>query len=242
MMTGMILAAGRGTRMKHITEQIPKALVEVGGRTMLERTAVRLIQAGVTRLVINVHHHADQIRQFVQDRNGFGAQVLISDESDALLDTGGALKRAAELIGRDAGPFVLHNVDVLTDIDLGGLYRAHTASGALATLAVMRRDSSRYLLASPAGDLCGRGNRAAGTQECPVGSVREATPVGFCGIHIISPQIFGLMPEAEAFPLIDLYMQLLGRGYRIATQNVDGALWMDIGSPERLERARGLMG
>ena len=142
-MDGMILAAGLGTRLRPITDRIPKALVEVEGTPMLERVAHRLIHAGVDRLVINVHHHADKVRRFVRDE-GFGVDMRISEEPDAALETGGGLLHAREHFRRDA-PFFLHNVDVVSEIPLGDMYAAHMERAPLATLAVSDRESSRGL-------------------------------------------------------------------------------------------------
>jgi NDP-sugar pyrophosphorylase family protein len=233
----MIFAAGLGTRLRPLTDSIPKALVEVGGIPMLERVARRLIDAGATRLIINAHHHADQVKRFVAERDGFGVETLISDESETLLDTGGGLLRAAPLFRREA-PFILHNGDVLSDFDLGAFYRAHTEGDALATLAVNHRAITRYLAFDEAGYLCGYGNSATGFEETarePQGTVER---VGFCGIHVISPDIFDLITEHGVFSIIPLYLRLSAQGHRIAPHAIDGATWIDIGKPDQLEKAR----
>lgn len=234
----MIFAAGLGTRLRPLTDTIPKALIEVGGVPMLERVALRLIEAGATRLIVNAHHHAGRIHEFVRERNWFGIETIISDESEMLLDTGGGLKFASRHFHRDA-PFLLYNADVLSDFDLREFYREQSEKGALATLATMERPGSRYLLFDSAG-LCGYGNSDRGL-------VVEARPVtgdllrlGFCGVHVISPRIFELIEEEGVFSIITLYMRLVSQGERIEPFRIDGSLWIDIGKPESLEYARSL--
>jgi NDP-sugar pyrophosphorylase family protein len=241
-MDAMIFAAGLGTRLRPLTDTLPKALVEIAGVTMLELVARRLVDAGATRLIVNAHHHAAQLAAFIASRDGFGVETVISDESDLLLDTGGGLKRAVPLF-RKKSPLVLHNVDIVTDIDLRALYRAHGESNALVTLAVMVRPSSRYLTFDAEGSLCGYGNTATGYEEwarAPVGKVER---LGFCGIHVADPAILGMIEEEGKFSIIyPLYMRLIREGARIAAHRVDGALWIDIGSHEQLDRARRMFG
>jgi MurNAc alpha-1-phosphate uridylyltransferase len=236
-MDAMILAAGLGTRLKPITETIPKALVEVGGVPMLERVARRLIAAGATRLIVNVHHHPEQVVDFVRSREGFGVETLISDESGDLLETGGALAKAAPLISREA-PFFLHNVDVMTDIDLDGMYAEHRRTTPLATLAVMQRESTRYLLFDEEQSLCGFGNATTGLHREARPPVGSTSRLGFSGVHVLSPRILDLITETGAFSIITLYMRLVSEGERILAHRVDTAAWIDIGRPEQLEMAR----
>lgn len=235
-MDAMILAAGVGSRLGRITADTPKALVTVAGVPVLEHVARRLIAAGADRLIINVHHHADQIVEFVRGRDGFGVEVVFSHEPDAPLETGGGLWHAAPWFRRDR-PFFLHNVDVLSEIDLQTLYRAHERSAGLATLAMHERRSSRYLLFDDAG-LCGRNDTRTGD----VTYAREVrgTPhqLAFCGIHVISPELLDRITERGAFSIIDLYLRLAGEGASIGVFDASGSLWLEIGSPERLEQAR----
>jgi NDP-sugar pyrophosphorylase family protein len=236
-MDAMILAAGLGTRLKPITETIPKALVEVGGVPMLQRVAERLIAAGATRLIVNIHHHPEQVIDFIRSRDGFGIETLVSDESGELLETGGALRKAAPLFRRDA-PFILHNVDVMTDIDLRAMYAEHLAHDPLATLAVMQRDATRYLLFDSEGSLCGFGNVATELHRewrTPVG---ETSRLGFSGVHVIAPRMLDMITETGAFSIINLYMRLVGDGETIRAHRVDASAWIDIGRPEQLELAR----
>jgi N-acetyl-alpha-D-muramate 1-phosphate uridylyltransferase len=237
-MDAMIFAAGLGTRLRPLTDTTPKALIDIGGRPILERVARRLIAAGATRLIVNVHHHAEQIRRFLGEHDGFGVEWFVSDESELLLDTGGGLKAAGRYFRRD-GPFLLHNGDIYTDIDLSALYHVHTLD-AVATLAVMNRDTTRHLLFDDDGMLVGAGNTANGYERRAREPRGSAHPLGFCGIHVISPRIFDMITEEGVFSIIDLYMRLAGSGERIAAHRVDDALWIDIGKPEQLERARHL--
>lgn len=235
-MDAMILAAGVGSRLGEITKGLPKALVPVAGIPVIERVAQRLILAGADRLIINVHHHAPQIVAYVEERHGFGVDVVFSHEVDAPLETGGGLRHAAAHFRRDA-PFFLHNVDVLSEIDLGALYAQHVASGALATLAVNQRSSSRLLLFSE-GCLCGRLDRrgvARAELHAPFGDIVEA--LAFAGVHVISPALPGLLSERGAFSIIDAYLRLAGAGHGIAPYDIGDALWLEIGNPERLAAA-----
>ncbi|HVK39305.1 MAG TPA: nucleotidyltransferase family protein [Candidatus Kapabacteria bacterium] len=236
-MDAMILAAGLGTRLRPITEEIPKALVEVGGVPMLQLVAERLIDAGATRLVVNIHHHPQQVIDFIRAHDGFGVETVVSDESGDLLETGGALLKAAPLLRRDA-PFFLHNVDVMTDIDLESMVAGHVAHDPLATLAVMQREAKRYLLFDEEQNLCGFGNAETGLHRearPPVGATER---LGFSGVHVLSPRILGMITETGAFSIIPMYMRLVSEGHSIRAHRVDTSAWIDIGRPEQLEQAR----
>jgi N-acetyl-alpha-D-muramate 1-phosphate uridylyltransferase len=238
-MDAMILAAGLGTRLGDITQDTPKALVDVAGATPLDRIARRLVDAGADRLIINVHHHADRIMEHVRSRGGYGVDVLFSPERDAPLETGGGLLHAAPLF-RLTAPFFLHNVDVLTTADLPALYAAHVASGALATLAVNQRRTSRYLLFDN-GALCGRLRLSPGETAPPAdGDGRRC--FAFAGVHVISPELLGRVAERGAFSIIDAYLRLATAGERIACHDISDAEWLEIGTPERLEAARRALG
>lgn len=234
----MLLAAGLGTRLRPLTDDIPKALVPVGGVPMLERIALRLIAAGADRLVINLHHLGDAIREYVEGRDGWGVEVVFSLEPDRPLETGGGLHNAAPLLRRDR-PFFLHNTDILTDLPLGKMYDAHLASGADATLAVMRRDTSRWFLFDELG-LLGRADRKKDLRilaRAPVGEVRD---LAFGGIHVISPTFLDHLPDAGAFSILDPYLELVGAGGRILPFRMDDFEWLDIGNPDALEAADAL--
>ncbi|MBW3553639.1 MAG: NTP transferase domain-containing protein [Gemmatimonadetes bacterium] len=235
----MILAAGYGSRLRPLTDRLPKALVEVGGVTMLERIARNLVAAGADRLIVNVHHHSEQIRRFIEERDGFGVETLVSEERDAPLETGGGVAAAAVHFRR-AAPFFLHNVDIISGLDLAAMYRAHAASGPLATLAVSGRPSSRLLRFDRMG--------LQGRVDTRDGGVEEARPArgptwdrAFAGVHVLSPEIFDLLEESGAYSIMAPYMRLAGAGYRIEPYDTGNALWLEIGNPERLSRARAEM-
>ena len=233
----MILAAGLGTRLRPLTDRVPKALVEVAGTPMLERVARRLIAAGVDRLVINVHHHADAVRRFLEAREGFGVDVRISPEREAALETGGGLLQAREHFRGDR-PFFLHNVDVISEAPLEALYRGHVeAGGRLATLAVSDRDSSRLLRFDDHG-LQGRVDRRTDTVEEARPATGPTRDLAFAGIHVVSPEWFDLVEERGAFSIIGPYLRLAGSGRRVAPFHIGSARWLEIGTLERLERAR----
>lgn len=240
-MDGMILAAGLGTRLRPLTDAVPKALVEVAGVPMLERVARRLVDAGVDRLVINVHHHADAVRRFIEERDGFGVDVRVSAEPDAPLETGGGVLHAREHFRGDR-PFFLHNVDVISEAPLAAMYRAHAEDGdRLATLAVSDRDSSRLLRFDDHG-LQARVDRRDDTVDAARPATGPIRDLAFAGIHVVSPGLFDLMEERGAFSIIGPYLRLAGSGRRIAPFHIGSALWLEIGTMERLERARRALG
>ncbi len=232
----IILAAGLGTRLGELTQGMPKALVPVGGVPMLQQVAERLIGAGVQRLVINAHHHADQLEAFVRERNGFGVDTMVSREEEQPLETGGGIQQAATHL-RSGAPFFIHNADILSEIPLGTLYDDHRATQALATVAVMERKASRALLFDDLG-LCGRIDDRRGIDvrvRRPVGAVRR---LAFAGIHVASPELPGLITEAGVFSILVPYLRLAAEGYRILPFRADAYPWADIGKPDQLEAAR----
>ncbi len=233
-MKAMVLAAGVGSRLRPLTDTMPKALIEVGGIPMIEHVIRRLQAAGVTELVVNLHHLGDRIEAFLAARRFFGLRVAFTREPE-LLDTGGGLKNAAWFFD-DGRPFFLHNVDVLSEIDLPGLLGWHERAGGLATLAVQPRSSPRQLLFDKAGLLCGhetpRGVEWAGAP------VRGAERLAFAGIHVIDPVLLTRMTEGGSFPITRTYLRLAGEGERIVAYRADGTYWQDIGSPETLDAAR----
>jgi NDP-sugar pyrophosphorylase family protein len=232
-MKAMIFAAGRGTRLKPLTDTRPKALVEVGGVTLLELTLRRLALAGVTEAVINLHHHGEQIPAFVEKHGRFGLRRIDYSPEPELLDTGGGLKEAAWFFD-DGQPFLVHNVDVLSDIDLRALATAHRQTGALATLAAMPRTTTRPLFFDTANRLVGHRSPTTGDTfvRAPQG---QAAPLGFCGIQMVSPKIFEKVTESGVFPIIACYLRLAGADEAIFAHRVDGAKWRDCGRPEDLK-------
>ncbi len=241
-MKAMILAAGLGTRLRPLTNDRPKALVELAGRTLLEITIARLRAAGVTEVIVNTHHYSDLMEESLQSQKK-NMRIEISPEP-ILLDTGGGLKNAAWFFlksdpvpGPESGqPFILHNVDVLSTIDLARMLRLHAEQGALGTLALQDRPTSRYLLFDEDGHLCGRRARLTGTPEL-VRSATNPQALAFSGIHIISPQIFSKLTETGAFSIIDAYLRLAAEGETIAAFRADEYYWRDLGRPEHIEQA-----
>jgi NDP-sugar pyrophosphorylase family protein len=231
----MILAAGRGTRLRPLTETTPKTLIEVGGKTLLEWVARRLVAAGADRLIVNAHEHADRIERHLAELE-LGVEVLLSREVERPLETGGGVLHAAGLFRRN-GTFLVHNGDVISEIDLAGLLDAHRNRGALASLAVHERETSRFLLFDGEG-LFGRENVSDGRREtvrAPRGAVRR---LAFAGIHAIEPRFLDLVSERGVFSILDPYLRLSAAGERIDAHDVTGATWLEIGTPERLEAAR----
>ncbi|HAH31354.1 MAG TPA: nucleotidyltransferase [Elusimicrobia bacterium] len=228
-MKAMILAAGRGTRLKPLTDNVPKALVEVGGISMLEIVIRRLIRAGADSLVINVHHLHHKILAFLAEKKYFGLPIDISPEIYFPLETGGGLKKAACFFD-DGKPFFMHNSDVFTDMDLSALYDAHVASGALATLAVKKRPSTRQLLFDDGLNLKGRLEQGADSGAL--------TPLAFSGVQVLSPDIFEKMTESGVFSITDVYLRLAAEGGKITGFRNDACYWQDIGSMEKLESVR----
>ena len=236
-MKAMVLAAGLGTRLRPLTDHRPKALVEVSGRTMLEITLTRLEEFGISEVIINVHHFAGMVAEFLKSKNNFGMRIEISRENDLLLDTGGGLKRAAQFFLEDASerdePFILHNVDVISTIDLNRMVQSHRENQALATLAVQDRDSSRYLLFDDALRLCGRqiGRDATADVVRPAARLQA---LAFCGIHIVSPRLLPMITEQGVFSIIDVYLRLAAKKETIAAFRADGCYWRDLGKPEQI--------
>jgi len=238
-MKAMILAAGLGTRLRPLTNDRPKALVEVGGRTLLEITLARLSDFGVREVILNVHHFADMVVDYLRKNNNYGMRIEISREEE-LLDTGGGLKKAGwffleDSAGRDE-PFILHNVDVISTIDLHRMAQFHREHKALATLAVQERTTSRYLLFDDLLELCGRRSGHDGVPEL-VRNCQHVEALAFAGVHVISPRIFDRMTEDGIFSIIPTYLRLAGQGETIACFRADEYDWHDLGRPENIAKA-----
>jgi mannose-1-phosphate guanylyltransferase len=237
-MKAMILAAGLGTRLRPLTNDRPKALVEVAGRTLLEITLTRLSTVGVREVIVNVHHFADQVVSYLKAHNNFGMHIEISREEE-LLDTGGGLKKAGWFLrdaeGRDE-PFLLHNVDVISTIDLSRMVNVHRENDALVTLATQKRETSRYLLFNEELELCGR--KAGRDKEVEiVRSSGHLQPLAFSGIHVISPRLLDKISEDGAFSIIASYLRLAGDDERIQGFCADEYYWRDLGKLHDLEQA-----
>jgi NDP-sugar pyrophosphorylase family protein len=240
-MKAMILAAGLGTRLRPLTDNRPKALVEIAGRTLLEIILCRLQSFRIREVIINTHHFADMVVEYLKKNANFGMRIEISHE-ETLLDTGGGLKKAAWFFLEDRGhmeePFLLHNVDVISTIDLERMVQFHREHKALATLAVQKRETSRYLLFDEQGQLCGR---QAGRDKAPQ-MARPCQPVqalAFSGVHIISPRLLSLMTEQGAFSIVQTYLRLAGQGEKILAFRGDEYYWRDLGRPENVAQAEG---
>ena len=238
-MKAMVLAAGLGTRLRPLTNDRPKALVEIAGRTLLEITLARLRTFGIREVIVNVHHFADLVIGYLKAHDTFGMRIEVSRE-DVLLDTGGGLKKAGWFFLEDSSrgdePFLLHNVDVISTIDFGQMVQTHTANRALATLAVQKRESSRQLLFEEHQQLCGR--RAGHDKEPEIARpAPRLEPLAFSGIHVISPRIFPLMKEEGSFSIIDSYLRLAASGGTIAAFRADEYYWRDLGKPGDLKQA-----
>lgn len=242
-MKAMVLAAGLGTRLRPLTDDRPKALVEVDGRTLLEITLSRLRSFGIHDVIVNVHHFAEKVIAFLKEQKNFGLRIEVSREN-VLLDTGGGLKKAGWFFLEHADaptepkeePFILHNVDVVSTIDLERMVQFHRDNQALATLAVQQRETSRYLLFDEQLQLCGR---RIGREAKPeiVRAAPKTEALAFSGIHVISPRFLKLMKEEGVFSIIDSYLRLAGIGERIIAFRADDYYWRDLGKPADLQQA-----
>jgi NDP-sugar pyrophosphorylase family protein len=237
-MKAMVLAAGLGTRLGPLTRERPKALVEVAGHTLLEIVLERLRTFGIHEVIVNVHHFAEQIVDYLAAHQNFGMSIAISRE-EVLLDTGGGLKKAGWFFRASATggePFLVHNVDVISTIDFDRMVRFHGAHDALATLAVQKRKTSRYLLFDDKYRLCGRRSEPSEARELvrPAGQVEE---LAFSGIHVISPRFLPLMSEQGACSIIACFMRLAAQGENILAFRADEYYWRDLGKPENIAQA-----
>src|SRR5450432_614967 len=241
-MKAMILAAGLGTRLKPFTDRHPKALALVNGKTLLQRNIEYLAGFGIKEVIVNVHHFADQVKKFIEKNKAFGSNITLSDESDAILETGGGLKKAGWFFTGSKHPFVVINVDVLTDMDLGEMIDQHNKLQPLATLAVTSRKTSRYFLFDEMPNLCGWKNEKTGEQKIS----REANSFSekaFSGIHVISPKIFplikmGALPAGtkDKFSMVDVYLEL-AKTQTITAYDHSNTKFVDVGKPESITKA-----
>jgi NDP-sugar pyrophosphorylase family protein len=237
-MKAIIFAAGKGTRLKPFTDTIPKALVEINGVTLLETTIKKLILFGFNEIIINVHHFADQVIEFLKEKNNFGIRIEISDERDLLLDTGGGLKKASKFFD-DNKPFLAHNVDIISNVNLKDMYEFHINSNVLATVAVKDRESQRYFLFNEAGILSGWGNTKTNEEIITRPKSTPLTKLAFSGIHVINPAIFSLMPEENVFSITNFYLNLSCL-HNINAYKHDETFWIDLGKVENLKYFTGM--
>lgn len=238
-MEALIFAAGLGTRLKEFTHDKPKALVLLAGKPLIQHTIEHLINFGITHIIINVHHFADQVIEFIESNHSFGIQIDISDERELLLDTGGGLKKAGRFFNGNE-PILIYNVDVISNLDVNNLLEFHKRSMALATLVVRQRETSRYLMFNPDMFLTGWKNFSSGeTIVSREDLFAESRPLAFSGIHIIEPKILDLITEEGKFPIMDLYLRL-AKDHPIKAYIDQSELWMDLGKPAQLAEAEKL--
>ncbi len=239
-MKAMIFAAGLGTRLKPYTQTMPKALVPVAGVPMLEILIRHLQRNGINDILINVHHFAGQVIEFIRQNNNFDANIIISNEEDLLLDTGGGLKKAAWFFN-DRQPFLVQNVDVISDVSYSNMLDFHKSNSALATLAVCSRETSRYFLFDEQMQLCGWENTQTAEIRMARPDIQNLTKNAFSGVHIIDPSIFELMDKDGKFSIVDTYLGLAATnkimGYKHNPDN-----WVDMGKPQELIKAEIILG
>lgn len=239
-MKAFILAAGLGTRLKPITDSKPKALVEINGIPLIELLIRKLINSGFNSIIINVHHFADQVVDFVKSKNSFGIEIQFSDERNLLLDTGGGLKNVRWFFNDDK-PFLIHNVDALTDIDLFKMFNHHLKEKSIATLAVQKRISSRYFYFDEQATLCGWINEKSNEQKIVRESIGELKKFAFSGIQFAEPMIFDFMLSSKVFSLVDLYLSIASK-QRITYFDHTDSLFLDLGKKENLIEAERIIG
>jgi MurNAc alpha-1-phosphate uridylyltransferase len=237
-MHAIIFCAGLGTRFKPWTDKHPKALAIVNGKSLLERNVKYLQQFGITDITVNVHHFAGQIEAAINNANGWGSEIRISDERDEVLETGGGLLKAAPLLGDE--DFVALNVDILTDLDLTAMINAHKTHAALATLAVSKRKTSRYFLFDERNFLSGWRNTATGEEKI---SRHQTSFVekAFSGLHIISPRLFRMITQRGKFSIVDVYLELSVSNPIIGFDHT-GSKLIDVGKPEAIQTAEAMFG
>lgn len=238
-MKAMVFAAGLGTRLKPLTNTMPKALVLLNGVPMLERVIKNIIACGITQVVVNIHHFGDQIIQFLNEKNNFGINIAISDERDQLLDTGGGILRAQSLLDGDE-PFLVHNADIFTDLDLRSIINHHLVSGADATLLVKQRTTQRYLVFDQQNRMQGWTNIATGEVK-PASLTIDASKhlMAFGGVHVISPIVFAPLKQHATEPKFSIMPFYIDNCQKLNIQgfNPTGYNWFDIGKMETLQQA-----
>jgi NDP-sugar pyrophosphorylase family protein len=233
-----ILAAGLGTRLRPITDSMPKALVEIKGIPLLEILLKKLSRFNAVHIIINVHHFGSQVIGFLKQNNNFGLNIEISDEREQLLDTGGGLKKASLLLKEEN--FLIHNVDILTSLDLSSLFNFHTSNGCIATLAVQKRSSSRYFLFDEDKVLCGWENIKTGEKRItrvPRGALRQ---MAFSGIHAGNRELFSLMPATPVFSIVDFYLSI-AEYHQITYFDHSETSFIDLGKKENLTEAADIL-
>jgi MurNAc alpha-1-phosphate uridylyltransferase len=233
---GMIFAAGLGTRFKPWTDTHPKALAVINGKSLLQRNVEYLQRYGITDVVVNVHHFSDQLIQAIRQNNGWGSLITISDETDAVLETGGGLKKAMPLL--TAQTIVIINADILTDLHLQHMLQQHQQQQSLATLAVTDRTTSRYFLFNDVGVLCGWRNTKTGEERISR-EVNSLLPKAFSGIHVIDRRMLPMIRQEGKFSMVDVYLDLAHTEH-IRAFDHSGSKFIDVGKPESVAIAEDL--
>jgi NDP-sugar pyrophosphorylase family protein len=236
-MKAMIFAAGMGKRLGCITESIPKALVDINGKTALQMAVEKCTYYGFGDIIINVHHFADMVEEEVRRLKKMGFMITVSDERDKLLENGGGLYKARNFFNKE--PFLLYNVDIVSDLDLANLYKTHCEKKGIATLAVRHRLGKRFLLIDKSAILRGWRNIETGDQILTSDISEGLSEIAFSSMHIADPEIFNYMKEG-IFTLITLYLEI-ARDHDIYTLNHDEGYWFDIGTPDKLESVRNFL-
>lgn len=236
----MIFAAGLGTRLKPLTDTMPKALVRIGGEPLIKHVILRLKEAGFQRIVVNVHHFAQQIIDYLEENEHFGLDIRISDETEQLLETGGGIKKARDLFDPHS-PVLIHNVDILSNVDLTAFYDHACTSGAEATLLVSERQTKRYLLFDAEYRLVGWTNKETGEVKSPHNWVKDELQslqmLAFSGIHVFSPSLFPMMDQwPDRFPIIDFYLKACAT-HPLSGYVADNLLMIDVGKLDSLQQA-----
>lgn len=234
-MKAFILAAGLGTRLKPLTDFKPKALIELNGIPLIEIIIKRLIKYDFKEIIINVHHYADQIIKFLEKNNYFNIEIKISDERELLLDTGGGLKKASWFFD-DNQPFLIHNVDIISNINLKEFYEYHKSQNSVITIAVQKRNSSRYFLFDSENYLCGWENIKTGEVKIVRNPSGPISKYAFSGIHTVTPIVFKNFPDKDVFSIIDFYLALASK-YKISFYEHNNNFFFDLGKKENLIEA-----
>lgn len=235
----MIFAAGLGTRMKPLTDTMPKALVPVSGVPLLEIVIRRLIFFGIKDIIVNVHYMAEQIEDFLAKKNNFGINIVISDEREKVLETGGGLKKAQWFFD-DKKPFLVCNTDILCDIDIHTLQVQHTENQSIATLAVQRRTTSRYLLFDEKNNLSGWLNTKSGEVKLSRNESKKLQMLAFSSFQILETRIFDYLPkDKDVFSTIDLFLAVSEKEIIKAYETT--AKWLDVGTPQNIPQAEELL-
>jgi NDP-sugar pyrophosphorylase family protein len=233
-MKAMIMSAGKGTRLGKITETIPKVLVDINGKTLLQVAAETCTRYGFDDIIVNVHYMAGMVEEEIKRLKRLGYRITVSDERELLLENGGGLYKARDFF--DNNPFLVYNADIVTDLDLSSLYHYHLKNKGLATLAVRNREGSRFLLVNSDGVLKGWCNISTGEKILAVNEEEGLTRIGFSSIQIIEPEIFKYMKDG-IYTVVSLYLELAA-SHNIYTYSCDDGYWFNVGTPEELEKVR----